>query len=234
VTLQQPSPIRHISSPIREQTVETIRAWIMEGVLVQGDRLIEREMCEQLGVSRNTLREAFRQLEAEGFVEMRPHRGPTVRRITPDEARQLYELREALEGLAIRLFTERASEQQLTELSRAYDDLAAAHASGDVASMLAAKTAFYAVLYAGVDNEALRSFAQVLQGRLAQLRARSLSAGGRPGQSIEEIAEVMALVKARDAHGAEASWCRHIRRAFATVSAADEQHLTEDHVTTNR
>lgn len=211
------SRVQHIASPIRQQTVEAIRSKIMEGVLRPGQRLVERELCQQLDVSRNTLREAYRQLEAEGFVEIRPHKGPTVRRIGEREARSLYELRQALEGLAIRLFTQRATEEQLAALQRAFDELKAAHDSGDVGEMLQRKQAFYDVLYEGADNDVLRDHARVLQGRLAQLRARSLSKGGRPAQSIREIADVVAKILAREGEAAEAAWSRHIHRAYLVV-----------------
>jgi DNA-binding GntR family transcriptional regulator len=213
-------PVRHHASPVREQTVEAIRTQIMEGALRPGQRLVERELCEQLDVSRNTLREAYRQLEAEGFVEIRPHKGPTVRRITEKEARSLYELRQALEGLAIRLFTERASGSELAELERSFADLKAAHDSGDVATMLLRKEDFYDVLYRGADNDILRDQAKVLQGRLAQLRARSLSTSGRPARSIDEIADVLTKIAARDAAAAEEAWNRHIHSAYLVVEQA--------------
>lgn len=219
--------MRHYASPIREQTVVAIREQIMNGALRPGQRLIERELCAQLDVSRNTLREAYRQLEAEGFVEIRPHKGPSVRRITAREARSLYELRRALEGLAIRLFTERADREQLRGLEEAFAALRAAHDSGDVTVMLARKQAFYDVLYRGADNDVLRDHAKVLQGRLAQLRARSLSTGGRPERSITEIAGVIALVAARRAEEAEAAWQRHIHSAYLVVEEAI-QELGED------
>jgi DNA-binding GntR family transcriptional regulator len=214
------SRVQHLASPIRAQTVVAIRNQIMEGVLRPGQRLVERALCEQLDVSRNTLREAYRQLEAEGFVEIRPHKGPTVRRITDKEARSLYELRQALEGLAIRLFTQRATGTQLAELERAFEALQVAHASGDVSEMLHRKHSFYDVLYRGADNDVLSDHARVLQGRLAQLRARSLSTGGRPSQSIREIADVVAKVVARDSAAAEEAWSRHIHSAYLAVERA--------------
>lgn len=189
----------------------------MNGVLREGQRLIERDLCEQLDVSRNTLREAYRQLEAEGFVELKPHKGPAVSRISRHEAKSLYELREALEGLAIRLFTERASDHEITELKASLVQLKAAHQSNNVVEMLHCKNAFYDVLYRGADNEPLRLQASVLQGRLTQLRARSLAGSGRPKKSIAEISGVVTKIAARDADGAADAWCRHIRMASAVV-----------------
>lgn len=213
-------PVRHYSSPVREQAANAIRNQIMNGALREGQRLVERELCEQLDISRNTLREAYRQLEAEGFVEIRPHKGPTVTRITRREASALYELREALEGLAIRLFTERADDAQLRELQAAFRQLKAAHRSGNVTDMITCKNEFYDALYAGADNAVLRDHARNLQRRLSQLRARSLSEGGRPRSSIKEISEVMTHIAARDALAAQAAWCEHIRTASAVIESA--------------
>lgn len=212
--------VRHYASPVREQAVVAIRNQIMEGALRPGQRLVERELCEQLDVSRNTLREAYRQLEAEGFVEIPPHKGPIVRRVGADEVRSLYEIRQALEGLAIRLFTDRAGEEELVALQRAFGELRTAHDDGDIGEMLRRKRAFYEVLYRGTGNEILRGQAEVLQGRLAQMRARSLAADGRPRQSIEEIADVVSRIVARDAAGAEAAWDDHIHRAYLVVADA--------------
>lgn len=214
------SPVTRVASPVREQAVEAIRSQIMDGTLQEGQRLIERELCEQLQVSRNTLREAYRQLEAEGFVELKPHRGPAVRRITPEEARSLYEVREALEGLAIRLFTERASDDQLDELAEAYRQLREAHRSGDVLAMIRSKNAFYSVLYRGAANDVLSNQARVLQNRLSLLRVRSLSANGRPQNSIEEIAHVCSLIARRQPEEACAAWCQHIRNAYEAMGRA--------------
>jgi DNA-binding GntR family transcriptional regulator len=211
------TPVTRVSSPIREQAVETIRSQIMDGTLREGQRLVERALCEQLQISRNTLREAYRQLEAEGFVELKPHRGPSVRRLTPEEARALYEVREALEGLAVRLFTERASDGQLDELAEAYRDLRESHRSADVLAMIRSKNAFYAVMYNGADNEVLSSQAKMLQDRLSLLRVRSLSAKDRPQNSIEEIAHVCSLIARRQPDEASAAWCRHIRNAYEST-----------------
>jgi DNA-binding GntR family transcriptional regulator len=218
--------VRHYASPVREQVADAIRNQIMSGTLREGQRLVERELCEQLDVSRNTLREAYRQLEAEGFVEIRPHKGPSVSRITRKEATALYELREALEGLAIRLFTERATDEQLAELQATFQKLRRAHHSKNVAEMLSRKNDFYDVLYRGADNEVLRTHARNLQGRLAQLRARSLSEANRPRTSIREIAEVMDKIGVRDAAAAQDAWCRHIRSASRVVEQALSEALT--------
>ena len=119
--MDQPSGsprIVRLIAPVREQVVEAIRQQIFAGELAPGQRLIERELTEHLGVSRNTLREAYRQLEAEGFIVITPHKGPVISRLDDREARAVYELREAIECFAIQLFVERASADQVQDLGQ--------------------------------------------------------------------------------------------------------------------
>jgi DNA-binding GntR family transcriptional regulator len=201
--------------------VEAIRAEIISGELAPGQRLIDREMCELLGVSRNTLREAYRQLEAEGFIVITPHKGPRVATMSGDEARAVYEVREALECFAIGLFVERADDATLERLEAVVARLREAHLSGDVPAMLDVKREFYDLLYAGAGNDVLKAQAGLLQRRLYRLRGRSLTRAGRPAASIEEIERVMDRVRRRDARGASALWAEHVRRAALAALHAD-------------
>jgi DNA-binding GntR family transcriptional regulator len=209
--------VTHVVAPVRAQAVEAIRAEIISGALSPGQKLVERELCERLDVSRNTLREACRQLEAEGFLVIPPHKGPTVARLSDQEARAVYEVREALECFAVRLFVERATDDLVTRLKAAVAELESAHRSANVSRMLDIKNRFYDVLYSGADNEVLQGQARLLHGRLSQLRARSLSHDDRPLASITEIREVLVKITERDADAASALWRQHIRNAAATA-----------------
>lgn len=207
--------------PLRKKVTDDIRGWIVRGELPPGQRLIERELCERLGVSRPTLREAYRQLEAEGLLLMTPNKGPTVTVMSDREARSVYEVREALECFAIKLFVERASDDQVRELQKAVRAVRAAHRSGDVGTMLSVKAAFYEVLYEGAGNPTLTAQARVLNQRLALLRARSLSRSGRPKESIREIEDVCRFIERRQPEIAAAAWRDHIRSA-AHAALGDE------------
>lgn len=101
---------------LRTRVEEFLRAAIMDGRYKGGDRLREQELCEQLGISRPTLREALRTLEAERLISIEPHRGPTVVRITEKAARDLYALRALLEGYAAHEFARLASDAAVERL----------------------------------------------------------------------------------------------------------------------
>src|SRR6476661_6411138 len=91
---------------LRELTLEKMRGAILNLIFQPGDRLIERELCDRLGVGRTIVREVLRHLEAEGLVQNLPHRGPTVSIPTVHECRQIYELRAVLEGMAAKACAE--------------------------------------------------------------------------------------------------------------------------------
>src|SRR5580698_7752568 len=111
-------------STLRQQVIEGLRLCITDLTFRPGDRLIERELCEMLGVSRTLIREALSQLVAEGLVQIIPHKGPIVAVITKEEAKGLYEVRAVLEALAGRQFTERATNDQRVALMQALKELA--------------------------------------------------------------------------------------------------------------
>lgn len=205
---------------MRQQAAETIRHAIMTGELRPGDRLVDRDLSTRIGVSRATLREAYSQLESEGFITVTPHRGATIATMSRADALAVYEVREALECHAFRLFAERATDAELADLGNAVGELRAAHECGDVDAMLTAKQEFYARLYAGARNEVLENQAYLLQSRLYRLRAQSLSQPGRAQASMTEIEETIEVLRQR--HGDEASrlWRAHIRAAAAAALAA--------------
>src|SRR5208282_2451097 len=101
--------ITRLPVPLRNRVVERLRVAIREQLLPEGSRLVERQLCEMLGVSRTLVREALRQLEAEGLVTIIPHRGPSVARLDRATVKGIYEVRGVLEALAGRLFVERAT-----------------------------------------------------------------------------------------------------------------------------
>src|SRR5215212_7088024 len=111
--------VETLAAPVRQKVVEVLRGAITAGRFAPGERLTERALCELTGVSRVSVREALRQLESEGLIEIQPNRGPMVSRLSRRDAESLYQMRGALEALAARLFAEAASDQQIGELAAA-------------------------------------------------------------------------------------------------------------------
>src|SRR6201990_3769754 len=106
---------------LRDQALERLRAAIISGHLPPGTRLIERELCEQMGVSRTSIREVLRGLEPEHLITVEPRRGPIVARLTREQIAEIYDVRTMLESAVIRIFTQKASDEEMTQLRALYD-----------------------------------------------------------------------------------------------------------------
>ena len=213
--------IRRMAAPLRQQVLERLREAIIGGQLAPGQRLVERALTDMLGVSRTVVREVLRQLESEGLVAIIPNRGPVVRELSTTEARDLYTIRAALEGLAARLCVEHAGAPQLKKLAVALEVVAAAYKSGDAEAILATKNRFYALLFEGAGSEALSSMLATLHARIWRWRALGLThprrSARRSEESVQGLKAILAAIKRRDADAAERLTREEARHAAAEV-----------------
>jgi len=208
-------------SLLREQVTDLLRDAIVSMRLKPGQRLVERELVEWTGVSRATIRESIRQLSAEGLVKTIPQKGAVVAAPTLEEAKELYEIRAMLEGLAARQFVERATPTQVRALRRTFDALQrVAAGTADTWAMLQSKSRFYEVLLKGADNSTIQDIIGGLQARIIVLRATSMSEPGRPAATVEEIRCIVEAVEAGDAAAAERACAEHVRQAGRIVVGA--------------
>ncbi|MGH3003467.1 MAG: GntR family transcriptional regulator, partial [Gaiellaceae bacterium] len=139
------SRVERVAAPLREQVLDLLRREIVELRFQPGQRLVERELIERLGVSRTTIREALRELAAEGLVTSIPQKGSIVAVPSSKEAAEVYEVRALLEGAAARQFTERATEVHLASLRGAFAAVELAARADDPKALLTAKDQFYEV-----------------------------------------------------------------------------------------
>lgn len=198
---------------LRERVAGHLRELIMQGALQPGQRLREQALCEQLQVSRATLREALRTLEAERLIVIAPHRGPVVASMSLKAANDLYAMRELLEAYAAREFAKRADEDSRKALRQALDDLKVLTRDGDRSRLLQAKQVFYDVLLQGCHNAVVAELLLGLLSRINLLRATSFSRADRTPESLLEIEQIVQAIELRDANGAERAARRHVRQA---------------------
>lgn len=215
--LSFPAAVSRVAAPLREEVVSALKRGIISGRLRPGTRLPEQKLCLALQASRTTVREALRQLEAEGLVEVIPGRGVVVRVIDEQQLREIYETWEALEPLAVRLFIERAGPEARAELEQAFQQLANACEAADVTAIIEAKVRFDQALFKGSGNTLLQRLAAAIGARVAYLRRASLSRPGRPMESLREIAQIIEAIRAGDVEAAQAACVFHIRRAAAAA-----------------
>ena len=213
--------VQRLAAPLRQQVVEALRLAIIEGRLAPGVRLTERELTDMMRVSRTVIREALRQLESEGLIATVPNKGPVVRALTLPEAQDLYQIRAVLEGLAARLFTEKADDAQLKRLAASLEVVVQAYAGGDAQQVLETKNRFYDVLFEGAGSETLSSMLTALHARIWRWRALGLSHPGRSVQrskeSVRNLRAMLAAIRKRDPDAAERITREEAHRAATEV-----------------
>jgi DNA-binding GntR family transcriptional regulator len=184
---------------------------IRSGILLPGARLRETELAERLGISRTPVREAIRQLEADGLVTHLPRQGATIRTLDYNEVIELYEMRAVLEGTAARLAARAASSIELDELAALNAELAAAPPGPQAREL---NRQFHRTLLDCARNRFLVKSMSALQRTLLILGPSTLDDSGRAADAVEEHAEILRALSARDAQTAEAAMRLHIEAAL--------------------
>jgi DNA-binding GntR family transcriptional regulator len=217
--------VGRVAAPLREQVLEGLRSAILNFELKPGERLVERELIEQIGVSRTTVREVLRQLTAEGLVVVIPQKGAVVYAPSPEEAKDLYAVRASLEALAVRRFIERAPEDKMEALRATLVEIKDVSRDADMLALLHAKDHFYDVLLEGAASPTIQEILGGVQARVRLLRATSLSQPGRPQQVVAEMEALVEAIGARDIEQASKLCDSHLNNAAATGIKALEADI---------
>jgi DNA-binding GntR family transcriptional regulator len=197
--------------------VGLLRDAIVGAEFAPGERLIERKLCDRFEVSRTVVREALRQLESEGLVEMVANHGPVVASLSVADAEALYEVREVLEAMTGRAFALRATPAQRTELKRRLKACEAALDRGGLVRILTTKDDFYDTLLEGAGNPVTRSMLLGIHARTSLLRSLTLQAPGRSAHTRRELRAITDAATSGDAERAWAVCADHVRRAAAVA-----------------
>ncbi len=194
---------------------ERLREAIIEGHFKLGERLIERPLCEQLGVSRTVIRETIRYLEAEGLVEILPGRGPIVARMDWTDARQIYEIRRMLETAAARTCAEQITDKRASQLRAALNNLKLGFENKTPGTLFRATADFYAEIFNGAGHHVAWEIVQRLNGRISQLRMMTLSSSERERPGLDHMQAICEAIVSGDADAAGAAIARHLDDATA-------------------
>lgn len=204
---------------LRKQVEARLRQAIVQGHFRSGDHVSDRVVCEMFHVSRPVVREAVRQLEAEGLLETVPHKGSFVRSMSADEAARIYDVRGVLEALAARGFARNATDAQMRALGQIFNELKAVHkGQGDV-DVLSIKQRFYEQMLRGCGNEYVTEMLNQILNRSTLLRATSLSDPARLPRSIAELRVLMKALRKRDEDAAWEASLQHVRKAAVAALA---------------
>jgi DNA-binding GntR family transcriptional regulator len=205
---------------VQQEAVKKLRSAIISGFFKPGDRLVELDLCQELGISRPSLREALRSLEAERLIEIIPNRGPIIPVLTWEDAREIYQVRELLEGEAAALCAAAITNDGLTEMSDALEAFREAVDANDAPNRLNATARFYSALLQAAGNKIIHETLQGLLARINFLRDRSMSLEGRAKQSLAEMRAIFAAIKKHDAEGARKAAQKHVAKAREAAQTA--------------
>jgi DNA-binding GntR family transcriptional regulator len=201
-----------------ERVLDALRDGILDRRFAPGQRLVEADLTRDLGVSRGPLREAFRRLSAEGLIDIVPHRGAVVRRLTPRETADLFEVRVELESLAAR----RAAAAMSDAVARRRFEAAIApvfsnapRASGDY---MDENATFHGAVLEASGNDQLAAIAGQLQLPLIMLQIRRALPAEVMRRSVEEHRRIAAAILAGDGAAAAAAMRAHLERAAAIAA----------------
>ena len=217
--------------PLRELVFENIRQAIVKGIFAPGERLMEIQLADDLGVSRTPVREAIRKLELEGFVVMIPRRGTYVANLSIKDINDVYEIRISLDVLAAGLAAERIEPEELEELNRLLLEISEAARTGPMDKIVRLDTAFHDVLYKASRNDRLRNIINNLREQITGIRGTSMRYPGRLADTLEEHRALVDSLAARDSERAQAAARIHLENAEHTLlkAMAEEQQAKPGH-----
>ena len=199
---------------LRGRVFSKIRADILSGKYKDHEELKEVAIGEELGVSRTPVREAFRQLELEGLIQIVPNKGAYVTGITAKDVQDIYMIRSLLEGLCARWATEHITKEQLEELEENVY-LADFHAAkGPLDQMAELDNHFHHILYEACDSKQLARLLVDFHEYVLRVRKKTLSNGGRGKISNDEHRQIMEAIKEKDGEKADALAHKHIINAY--------------------
>jgi DNA-binding GntR family transcriptional regulator len=221
--LRRPARLENLT--LWQRVYDHLREEILGGHLKPGAELAEVALSEQLGVSRGPLREAIGRLAAEGLVTVRPRRGAVVRSLSKEEFLELYEVREALETMAVRLAVPRLAADDFATLQGLIETMGKHAERGEVAEFFEANVAFHGHLFAASGNGKLLELYRQLLGQMGRYRLRSLTLRGNLQRSVAEHAAILRAAKRGDVERAAHLMSEHVRVPQRRLKALSEEEL---------
>ncbi|KAA0256932.1 GntR family transcriptional regulator [Deferribacter autotrophicus] len=204
------------TKPLREKIADKIRTDIIKGVYKDGDRLVEPKLAEILGISRTPIREALRQLESEGFVEIIPRKGAIVKTMTLEDVDNLYVIKASLEGLAARQAVKYIKDEDIEEMSKINQRfLYIANKSSDIVEeYLKYNIDFHNIFIKLSHNEKLVEILEGLSKNFQRIKGMLITKSDRALKAYEEHNEIIKAFKSKNAELVELKVRWHIENSW--------------------
>jgi len=208
--------------PLHEETVDRMRDLIVQGRLAPGERLNERVLCEQLGISRTPLREAIKLLATEGLVDLLPNRGAIVSRIDPARLAETLHVMGALEGLAGELACRHASAERIARIRALHQKMLTRYARGDLEGYFQYNQAIHLEIVEASGNAILANAYRQLNANVRRARYMANLSSERWSEAVREHEAILAALEARDVQTLKRLLQDHLANKLASVLTAVE------------
>lgn len=208
---------------LRELALEKMREAILSFHFKPGERLIERKLVDELGVSRTVIREVLRHLDSEGLVQVTPNHGPSVAVIDADLAKQIYQLRALLESMAVRELAKAPNSKSVKTLKATLRSIEKAFKSGDHREVMKQTEDFYATIFLSSGLIVAWEIVRNLNARINVLRAMTIGSSGRSESGPKELRRIVEAIAAGDADAAEEACKAHVAAAHEIARQRLEQ-----------
>ena len=203
--------------PLRDVVFNTLREAILRGDLQPGERLMELQLADKLGVSRTPIREAIRMLEQEGLAVTVPRKGAEVAKMTLKGMEDVLEIRGALDELAVELACERITEEQLNDLKKRKQDFEVSLKSGNLKQIAEADVHFHDVIYDATCNPKLINLLNNLREQIYRYRVEYIKKAENHPILMEEHEAIYKALSKRDKQAAKAAIYRHVENQATAV-----------------
>ncbi|MCI6163960.1 MAG: GntR family transcriptional regulator [Lachnospira sp.] len=196
--------------PLRDVVFNTLRQAILRGEMEPGERLMEIQLSQKLGVSRTPIREAIRKLELEGLVIMIPRKGAEVAHITEKDMRDVLEVRSTLEELAVTLACKNVTPDKIEALKAANKVFESAIISKDVVNIVDADVSFHDIIYAMTDNQRLIQIINNLREQMYRYRLEYVKDARTHSILISEHNDIIQKLQDKNVEDAKTVVRQHI------------------------
>ncbi|SAI13663.1 GntR family transcriptional regulator [Bordetella ansorpii] len=197
---------------LHDQVVARLRGLLVQGRIAPGAKLNERELCEQLGVSRTPLREAIKLLAAEGLVDLVPNRGAVAVRLTEEDVLHTFEVLGVLEATAGEMAAQRITPEELAELRAMHYEMLACHARHDLPGYYAFNARIHDAISAAAHNPVLAQTYRSINARAQSLRFRTNQDEAKWKHAVHEHEQMMDALARRDGAAMRAILTSHLQR----------------------
>ena len=199
------------------ELVDRLHDLIVEGALVPGSKVPERELCEQFGVSRTPMREALKVLASDGLVSLEPNRGAWVSRVTIEELEEVFPVMGALEALSGELACSRISDAQIEDIRKLHDQMIRHYEAEEIGDYFRTNQLIHEAILAAADNATLAAQYRGLAARVRRARYLANMTDARWRQAVEEHEEMLRALERRDGAALAEILKRHLANKFETV-----------------